>query len=370
MLLDIGCGDGFFDRRFFAERCRRIDAIEIEPDSIRRAQRDGNGKIQYHLLDAVNQPFPSEKYDVIVWDAAIGHFSKEGVQPVLQKITPALKEDGVFVGSESLGHEGHDHLQFFETTDDLKRLLTPHFKHVGVRTVEYSTAFSGSFGRQEAFWRCAQGRVSPGRGMVRLVDRARGGKMSIEVLEHGGIKYGEVLRADARVGHSTFFSPAQASFQFGLLAHKAGYSEKPHCHPPIERTISYVQQMFVVQRGVVAVDLYSDDGKLVPGPRRGLDGRDCGDRETVSGPACPLALAARPRDLRRLQSGASAERGGLDTLPQFGRLLRRHRRRVAARRSRPAVPRLRRGVRPDCTRETALFERVGLFREDFRIAGD
>jgi hypothetical protein len=82
----------------------------------------------------------------------------------------------------------------------------------------------------------------------------------IEVIDHGGKRYAEVIRADARVEKTTFFSPAESSFQFGLLAHEAGFVEAPHYHRPFSRTIDDLQQMFVVQRGVVAVELYADDG--------------------------------------------------------------------------------------------------------------
>ena len=62
---------------------------------------------------------------------------------------------------------------------------------------------------------------------------------------------------------ATFFSPADSSFQFGLLAHDAGFVEPPHLHQPFKREITDLQQMFVVQRGVVAVQLYSNDGDLL-----------------------------------------------------------------------------------------------------------
>lgn len=87
--------------------------------------------------------------------------------------------------------------------------------------------------------------------------------MSIEVIEQGGTRFAEVIRADTTVKTTTFFSPAESSFQFGLLAHGAGYIEAPHYHQPFSRTIDDLQQMFVVQRGVVAVDLYADDGTLL-----------------------------------------------------------------------------------------------------------
>jgi len=87
--------------------------------------------------------------------------------------------------------------------------------------------------------------------------------MGIEIIEHNGIKYAEIIWADTCVDHTTFFSPPESSFQFGLLAHKAGFVEPPHYHKPVTRQINDLQQVFVVQRGVVAVQLYSDDGSLL-----------------------------------------------------------------------------------------------------------
>ncbi len=84
--------------------------------------------------------------------------------------------------------------------------------------------------------------------------------MSLESIEYNGVRYAEIIRADVTVRTTTFFSPAESSFQFGLLAHDAGFVEGPHYHRPFKREINDLQQMFVVQRGVVAVDLYDDDG--------------------------------------------------------------------------------------------------------------
>jgi hypothetical protein len=85
----------------------------------------------------------------------------------------------------------------------------------------------------------------------------------LEIFEHKGIRYAEVIRAESRVKTTEFFSPAESSFQFGLLAHEAGFVEAPHYHKEFERVIRDLQQMFVVQRGVVDVDLYDDDGYLI-----------------------------------------------------------------------------------------------------------
>jgi hypothetical protein len=78
----------------------------------------------------------------------------------LKKISSALAPRGVFCGSESLGKEGRDHLQIFETSDDLRSLLGARFKHVRIKQKEYAVQFvSGN--RIEAYWRSsnADGRL-------------------------------------------------------------------------------------------------------------------------------------------------------------------------------------------------------------------
>lgn len=83
----------------------------------------------------------------------------------------------------------------------------------------------------------------------------------IEIVELNGTKYAEIIWSGTEVKETKFFSPAESSFQFGLLAHEAGFVEAPHYHKPVARTINDLQQMFVVQRGVVAVDFFDEQGR-------------------------------------------------------------------------------------------------------------
>lgn len=86
--------------------------------------------------------------------------------------------------------------------------------------------------------------------------------MSYERIVHDGVLFAEVIWADTRVEKTRFFSEDKSSFQFGLLAHEAGFVEAPHYHHPVKREIGDLQQMFVVQRGVVAVSFHEPDGKM------------------------------------------------------------------------------------------------------------
>jgi len=148
VVLDIGCGEGSITKRALAPKAGHVDAIDIEPSAIEAAKRlNPAPNITYRRLDAVNEPLP-QTYDVIVFDGAIGHFSPEGSAKLLTKIAQSLKPGGVFCGSESLGHEGHDHLQFFDTLEDMRAMLAPHFKHVRLKEHAYGE-------RIEGYWRAS-----------------------------------------------------------------------------------------------------------------------------------------------------------------------------------------------------------------------
>ena len=86
-------------------------------------------------------------------------------------------------------------------------------------------------------------------------------KSGVETVEHDGIRYAEIIWAGTQVPITRFFSPADSSFQFGLLAHESGFVEPPHFHKQVTREINDLQQMFVVQRGTVAVDLFTQEGE-------------------------------------------------------------------------------------------------------------
>jgi 2-polyprenyl-3-methyl-5-hydroxy-6-metoxy-1,4-benzoquinol methylase len=157
-LLDIGCGDGFLTMRFWSNICQHIDAIDLDEKAINIAKKYNSAQnITYNLTDAVKEPFPNDKYDIIVWNGAIGHFSADVTKYMLNKIKNALAADGIFIGSESLGREGHDHLQFFYSLNELSSLLKPYFSHIEMRSHQYD--IGSGFKRTEAHWRCSNSDV-------------------------------------------------------------------------------------------------------------------------------------------------------------------------------------------------------------------
>jgi len=154
-LLDIGCGDGFFSKRFLAQAGGRVDALDIDPIALAVARRhNSDPNVRFWLVDATQGPFPSKQYEVVIWDGALAHFPEETTQGMLHKISTVLSPSGIFLGSESLGRGDHGHRQFFDHLEDLEKSLRPHFAHSILREWTYPIN-GGDHLRREAFWRCA-----------------------------------------------------------------------------------------------------------------------------------------------------------------------------------------------------------------------
>lgn len=84
--------------------------------------------------------------------------------------------------------------------------------------------------------------------------------IQFEVIEHDGVRFAEVIWAGSETPKTQFCSPDSGSMQFGLLAHEKGFVEPAHYHKSIERRIHNLVQMFVVQKGKVAVDFFTAQG--------------------------------------------------------------------------------------------------------------
>ena len=85
--------------------------------------------------------------------------------------------------------------------------------------------------------------------------------IQFEVIERENVRYAEVIWAGSTTPITKFCSPDNGSMQFGLLAHGAGFIEPAHYHKAVERKITNLAQMFVVQKGKIAVDFFTASGE-------------------------------------------------------------------------------------------------------------
>ena len=85
--------------------------------------------------------------------------------------------------------------------------------------------------------------------------------MSTELIIRGTALLAEILRSGVEVESTTFFSNESAQLQIGVMSHKSGFIEPPHTHPVVERGKCPTQQFFIVTRGIVFVDFYTQSGE-------------------------------------------------------------------------------------------------------------
>jgi cyclopropane fatty-acyl-phospholipid synthase-like methyltransferase len=136
-ILELCCGDGFNSYHFYSIRAKNIISVDFDKTAISHAKKYNNShNIEFRVSDIRNE-MPEGKFDNIVWDAAIEHFTEEEIPKIMMDIKSRLKEDGVLTGytlveksdgTLSLSH----HEREFKSKEDLKSFFDPHFKNVKV----------------------------------------------------------------------------------------------------------------------------------------------------------------------------------------------------------------------------------------------
>lgn len=106
-LLSIGCGEGSHERNFAQYPIFSIiEGIDIASNQIREATKlamnENLHNIKYHVGDFINYPFLSEKFDVVLFNSSLHHFSN--INTLLKsKVSPMLKKDGFLLVFEYVG---------------------------------------------------------------------------------------------------------------------------------------------------------------------------------------------------------------------------------------------------------------------------
>jgi ubiquinone/menaquinone biosynthesis C-methylase UbiE len=136
-LLELACGDGFNARYFYSQRCREVVACDFDPKAVATARRKNRAPNVAYVLADIRTAMPVGKFDNIVWDAAIEHFTPTEIAALLMAIRARLKPAGILSGYtivESVeGEKALSHHEYeFKHKEDLRRFLSPHFSHVTV----------------------------------------------------------------------------------------------------------------------------------------------------------------------------------------------------------------------------------------------
>lgn len=135
-VLELCCGDGFNARNFYSLRSRRVIACDFDPSALKTAKRKNSAPNVEYVLADIRTNMPDGKFENLVWDAAIEHFTAKEIEQVLENIKSRLTSDGILSGytiverpeGKSLSHHEYE----FKSKEDLLRFLTPHFRNVTV----------------------------------------------------------------------------------------------------------------------------------------------------------------------------------------------------------------------------------------------
>jgi cyclopropane fatty-acyl-phospholipid synthase-like methyltransferase len=113
-------------------------ACDFDPKAIRTAKRkNAVSNVEFRLADIRHQ-MPEGKFENIIWDAAIEHFTVEETATILSNIRDRLTSSGILSGHTIVERSTREkqlfvHHEFeFKSKEDLLRILSPYFKNVFV----------------------------------------------------------------------------------------------------------------------------------------------------------------------------------------------------------------------------------------------
>ncbi len=82
----------------------------------------------------------------------------------------------------------------------------------------------------------------------------------VETVEFGGKIMAIILRRDVESESVRFYTPPDFSQQLGLLVHPKGKVIRPHVHRLIAREVTVTQEVLIIQKGKIELDLYDEKG--------------------------------------------------------------------------------------------------------------
>jgi quercetin dioxygenase-like cupin family protein len=84
-----------------------------------------------------------------------------------------------------------------------------------------------------------------------------------ETIAHNGVTLCIIVRANPEPTATTFYTPNDFNLQCGNIVYPAGSEIPRHTHRAVSRTIRNTSEVLVVQKGLLSVDLYSQEREFV-----------------------------------------------------------------------------------------------------------
>jgi SAM-dependent methyltransferase len=134
-VLDLCCGDGSVSALFVAPEATAVYAVDFDRKAIAHAQRTwrSTSNLKFAVMDIRDLAVPEGGFDVVLWDAAIEHFTQEEMKRIFGGIKRALAPNGILHGStvkRAMHAQHHEHEYEFESLAEMEKFLSPSFKFV------------------------------------------------------------------------------------------------------------------------------------------------------------------------------------------------------------------------------------------------
>ena len=97
-VLELACGDGFNARNFYSLRSKRVIACDFDSKAISTATKKNSAPNVDFVLADIRSEMPDGKFENIIWDAAIEHFTESEISKLLNDIKNRMTDDGVISG--------------------------------------------------------------------------------------------------------------------------------------------------------------------------------------------------------------------------------------------------------------------------------
>ena len=80
----------------------------------------------------------------------------------------------------------------------------------------------------------------------------------IERIEHGKAILAIIVRGTFVRDGIEFVTPDEFSQQLAFMKHPVGKTIDPHVHNPVKRDVQFTQEVLIIRKGKLRVDLYSE----------------------------------------------------------------------------------------------------------------
>ena len=142
-ILELCCGDGFNAHHFYRIRAREITSLDYDQRAIEHARKFFKSNTSNYKVCDIRKGLPAGKYDNVIWDAAIEHFTFREIEKIMSEIKKRLVDGGIVSGytivERDHGAQHDEHEYEFKSKEDLENLLKDFFPHYQVIETIYPT---------------------------------------------------------------------------------------------------------------------------------------------------------------------------------------------------------------------------------------